>query len=204
MSNDFEYNSIIQFAKEYINIKNIPLEKVLTSGIRIDSPGDINKDYKNVRSIFIAGEAFFVNGNSICSKLNIFEWSKGLFDLRIYSPDYLEFPDCKTFMYLSKKVRGYSCKEDWSVFSYDNTLTFSEGIILVRFYMLKDSLICSKCRLDSCETTIINSKSKYVSYISNIMNFIGKPVKEIIVLSSSNMARLRKCNDGEYMVVLGG
>ena len=204
MRERFVYEDVVQFAKEYIKLNNIQMEKVLSEGIKIPDPGNVEKKYENVRSINIAGPAFYVQGRLICSDLLSFEWKKGKYDLRIYSPDYSEFPNCRSFMYTEEKIKGYSTKEEWLETPY-RRLRLSNDVILLRLYMYENTLVSSECMPSDCRTQIVNPGSEITNFLSDIMGFVKKPIKEVIIFNTSMASlRMHRCNDGEYLIVLGG
>lgn len=204
MRERFVYEDVIQFAKEYIKLNNIPMEKVLSQGIRISNPVNNDKRYAGVRSIDIAGPAFYAQGRSVCSDLLSFEWQKGICDLRIYSPDYSEFPDCKLFMYTEEYVNGYSTREEWLETSY-KCISLPDEVILMRLYMEDNTLVSSECKLNDCRTQVVKPESGVANFLSDLMRFVKKPIKEAVILNTSRTnLRMHRCNDGEFVIVLGG
>ena len=204
MNKKFKYDDVISFAKEYIKLNSISMSEVLSKGIRIDNPGTLSEEYKNIRSIFISGAAFFSGGKVVCSDLLEFEWQKDKYDLRIYSPNYLEFPNCSSFLYTEEYVKGYLTREEWLETPYRH-VSLPDDVVLLRLYMEKDLLVCSECMLDDCRTQVVKPKSGTANFLSDLMNFVKRPIKEAIILNTSNTnLRMHRCNDGEYLVVLGG
>ena len=71
--------------------------------------------------------------------------------------------------------------------------------------MKEDLLVCSECMLDDCRTQVVKPKSGTANFLSDLMNFVKRPIKEVIILNTLNTnLRMRRCGDGEYLVVLGG
>lgn len=204
MHERFVYEDVIQFAKEYIKSNNIPMEKVLLQGIRISNPVNNDERFAGVRSIEIAGPAFYAQGKSVCSDLLSFEWQKGICDLRIYSPDYSEFPDCRSFMYTEEYVKGYLTREEWLETPY-RYVSLPDEVILMRLYMDNNTLVSSECMLNDCMTQIVKPGSGIANFLSDLMRFVKNPIKEAVILNTSKTnLRMHRCNDGEYVIVLGG
>ena len=204
MHERFVYEDVIQFAKEYIKSNNIPMEKVLPQGIRISNPVNNDERFAGVRSIEIAGPAFYAQGKSVCSDLLSFEWQKGICDLRIYSPDYSEFPDCRLFMYTEEYVKGYLTREEWLETPY-KYISLPDEVILKRLYMDNNTLVSSECMLNDCRTQIVEPGSGIANFLSDLMRFVKNPIKEAVILNTSKTnLRMHRCNDGEYVIVLGG
>lgn len=95
-------------------------------------------------------------------------------------------------------------REEWLETPYRH-VSLPDDIVLLRLYMEKDLLVCSECTLDDCRIQVVKPKSGTANFLSDLMNFVKRPIKEAIILNASNTnLRMHRCNDGEYLVVLGG
>lgn len=195
----FEFNEVMSFAKEYIKGKNIPIDKILISGLRIRIS---NPDWKDVNSIAICREAFFVDGDSICSEVCCFCWSGGMIDLRIYSPDEYKLPDCKDFLYTEEPENGYYSKEDWVFFQYKKNLTPDDDLLFSHIFMEGDTLCISDYYFLDFKKRVLSDSDPVTSVVTDLMTLTDKPIKDIYILHKPVEPRYHLFDDGEIRIVI--
>lgn len=201
----FSYEEVLSFAKEYIKSENIPIEKVLTEGLRIDNPGQKSTRFENIRSIGIPSASFFVDSRFLCSDVIEFEWDENLVDLRIYTPDNLYFPDWKEYLYMEEKVKGYLSSKDWQEIHYKNNIKLEKDVLLCKIYMDEDNLMYASYGEATFSAFAMKASDGWVvALVSELMDILSKPIKDIYILNTHTASRIHRCEDGEYRVVLGG
>lgn len=199
----FKYDEVISFAKEYIKSKNIPLDKVLEKGIRIENPSKESELFVNVRSISLPGEAFFVDGDVLCSDIEVFQWSKGVYDIRVFVPDEYYFPDCKEFLYPYARVNGYSSKDDWNFFNCSLNCSLEEDTLFLKIYMDRDSLVCTNYKFLDFTTKVLTSEDQETLWVSELMSLTNKSIKDVYILNTCISPRYYVCDGDEIRLVLG-